>query len=468
MKTRCKNLFLLPALWAALATLNLQPSTAFAQGSLDPAFGTGTGAEDDVQALAVQNDGKIIAAGLFYNINGTANSLGIARLNANGAVDGGFNPGTSVDYGINSVAVQPDGKIVFGGGFTMYQGESRNGITRIYSDGSLDTTFNPGTGVNDQIASVALQPDGKIVIAGYFTSYNGTARSGIARVNTNGTLDVTFNPGTGVNFAVWSSRVLGNGQILLGGGFTSYNGTERRGVARINSDGSLDATFNPGSTSVNDLVRVAIAQSDGKVIVGGDFTTFNSVARSRIARLNADGTLDTSFNPGTGADASVMALAVQPNGKVLAGGSFTAMNSVSLPHLARLLPNGAVDSNFNPGTGANGNVLALALQTNGAVVLGGQFTTFESLSNVRLARLLLNDPLPPLIVASITSSAGNFILSWPAANNAVYRVDYKNSLSSANWSALSNYVTAAGSTAAMTNNPGGDTQRWYRMAWLPF
>jgi len=71
-------------------------------------------------------------------------------------------------------------------------------------------------------------------------------------------------------------------------------------------------------------------------------------------------------------------------------------------------------------------------------------------------------------VASITSSAGNFILSWPAANNAVYRVDYKNSLSSANWSALSNYVTAAGSTAAMTNNPGGDTQRWYRMAWLPF
>jgi len=441
---------------------------AAAQGSLDPAFGTGTGAEDAVQTLAMQSDGKIMAAGLFSYFNGTANSIGIARLNTNGSVDSSFNPGTSVDAGINSVAIQPDGKMILGGGFTQYQGTSRNGITRINVDGSLDTTFNPGTGVNDLITSVVLQPDGKVVIGGYFTTYNGTARSGIARVNTNGILDTTFNPGSGVTSAVWSASVLGNGQILLGGGFTTYNGTGRRGVARINSNGSLDASFNPGATSVNDLVRVAIAQSDGKVIIGGDFTTFNGNARNRIARLNADGTLDTSFNPGAGANASVMALAVQPNGKLLVGGSFTTMNSTSFPHIARLLPNGAVDSNFSPGTGANGDVLALALQTNGMVVLGGQFTTVESLSNVRLARLLLNDLPPPLMTASIASSGGNFILRWPAANNAVYRVDYKDFLDSANWNALSNYVTAAGSSAAMTNNPGGATQRWYRTAWLPF
>ena len=441
---------------------------AAAQGSLDPAFGTGVGAEDAVQTLAVQSDGKIIAAGLFYNVNGTANSLGIARLNTNGVVDSGFDPGSSVDFGISSVAVQPDGKIILGGGFTMYQSASRNGITRINSSGSRDDTFNPGTGVNDIINSVAPQPDGKALIAGAFTFYNGTGRNGIARVNTNGTLDVTFNPGTGIDFAAQSVFVQPDGKILLAGGFTTYNGTGRRGVARINTNGTLDATFNPGTVSVDNLVRVALAQPEGKVIIGGDFATFNNVSRNRIARLNADGTLDTTFNPGTGANGSVLNLAIQPNGKILIGGSFTTMNSASLPHIARLLANGAVDTNFNPGTGANGDVQALALQNDGKVVLGGTFTTFNGQTDVRLARLLLNDPPPVSIFIGITNSVGSFALSWPATKNAVYCADYKSSLTNANWTPLSPYVTALGSTAAMTNNPAGDPQRFYRIAWLPF
>src|SRR5882757_4433916 len=121
----------------------MQPAAA--QGSLDSSFSTGSGAEDAVQALAVQSNGRIIAAGLFYNVNGTANSLAIARLNTNGSVDSSFNPGTSVNFGINSVAIQSDGKMILGGGFTQYQGTSRNGITRINANGSLDTSFNPGT-----------------------------------------------------------------------------------------------------------------------------------------------------------------------------------------------------------------------------------------------------------------------------------------------------------------------------------
>ena len=464
MKT--KQFVRLAALAGVTSVLNASLAT-FAQGSLD-SFNTGTGAEDAVQTLAVQSDGKIIAAGLFYNINGTANSLGIGRLNTDGSVDSSFNPGTSVDFGINSVAIQTDGKIILGGGFTQYQGTSRNGITRINANGLLDTTFNPGSGVNDQINSVALQPDGKVVIGGNLTTYNGTARSGIARVNTNGSLDTTFNPGAGVNLAIDSVSVLTNGQILIAGGFTTYNSVSRRGVARINSNGSLDTTFNPGTVSVDNLVRVAVAQPDGKVIIGGDFATFNNISRNRIARLNADGTLDTTFDPGTGANASVMALAIQPNGKLLVGGSFTTMNSASLPHIVRLLPNGAVDTNFNPGTGANGNVQALAMQNDGKVVLGGTFTTFNGQSDVRLARLLLNDPPPVSIITGITNSGGNVVLNWPATKNAVYRADYKSSLANVNWTPLSPYVTALGSIASTTNNPAGDPQRYYRIAWLPF
>ena len=441
-----------------------------AQGILDTSFNIGTGAEDVVQTLAVQSDGKIVVAGLFYNINGTTNSLGIARLNTNGVVDGNFNPGASVDYGINSVAVQTDGKIILGGGFTMYQGASRNGITRINSDGSRDDTFDPGTGVDDQITAVALQPDGKVVIGGYFTSYNGTGQNGIARVNTNGTLDVTFDPGSGVDFAVSSVQVLTNGQILLAGGFTMYNGVGRRGVARINSNGSLDATFNPGA-SVDNLVRTAIAQPDGKVIIGGDFTTVDGHTRNEIARLNADGTLDTNFTPG--ADNSVYTLAIQPNGKVLVGGDFTMMNNSIRGGIARLLPNGALDGNFDPGPGftlssSPGTVEALALQNDGKIVVGGNFDTFKTISCNYLARLSGADPWQAPTITGITPSAGNVRLNWTALTNGIYRVDSKSSLAAANWTALSPNVTATNNGASLQFIPAGGPAGYYRVAQLPF
>src|ERR1035441_1374245 len=179
-----KQFALLLRLACVVTALSVSLAT-FAQGNLD-AFNTGTGAEDAVQALAVQSDGKIIAAGLFYNINGTANSLGIARLNTNGVVDGSFNPGTSVDYGINSVAIQADGKIILVGGFTQYQGMSRNGITRINANGLLDTTFNPGAGVNFAVDSVSVLTNGRVLIAGGFTTYNSVSRRGVARINSSG------------------------------------------------------------------------------------------------------------------------------------------------------------------------------------------------------------------------------------------------------------------------------------------
>lgn len=439
---------------------------ARAQGALDPGFNTGSGAEDTVQTLAVQSDGKIVAAGLFFNINGAANSLGIARLDTNGNVDSSFDPGTSVDFGISSVAVQPDGKILLGGGFTSYQGVSRNGITRIHSNGARDDAFNPGTGVNDIINSVSLQPDGKALIAGAFTFYNGSGRSGIARVNTNGTLDATFNPGAGVDFAAQSISVQSDGKILLAGGFLNYNGVQRRGVTRVNPNGSRDDTFDPGP-SVNDQVFVARAQPDGKVLIGGDFTTFNGTSRNRIARLNTNGTLDVSFNPGTGANGTVFTLELQPNGKVVIGGSFTSVNGVSRNRIARLLPNGALDAGFNPGTGANGPVRALALQSDGKAVLGGDFSIFNAASNVRLARLLLHDPPQPPLISSIALSNGDVILRWNSITNGVYRVEHTSSLSSPSWTPLPNVISTNNTASVSDNNPGA-AQRYYRAALLPW
>src|SRR5690606_36450331 len=152
---------------------------------------------------------------------------------------------------------------------------------------------------NNSVLSTVIQADGKIIVGGDFTSFNGTIINRIARLNTDGTLDTDFNPGTGFNYGVRSTVIQVDGKIIVGGGFTSFNGTIINRIARLNTDGTLDTDFNPGTGFSSGVYSTAL-QVDGKIIVGGDFTSFNGVSRGRIARLNTDGTLDTDFNPGTG------------------------------------------------------------------------------------------------------------------------------------------------------------------------
>jgi uncharacterized delta-60 repeat protein len=164
-------------------------------------------------------------------------SVGIARLNADGSLDSSFNPGTGVWYGaVYSVALQPDGKVLIGGNFTSVNGTNRNRVARLNANGSLDSSFNPGTGVSGQVLSIALQSDGKVLIGGLFTSVNGTNRNNIARLNANGSLDGSFNPGTGANGPVGSIALQPDGKVFIGGDFTTVNGVVRPRVARLYGD----------------------------------------------------------------------------------------------------------------------------------------------------------------------------------------------------------------------------------------
>src|SRR5207249_1691942 len=133
------------------------------------------------------------------------------------------------------------------------------------------TSFDPGTGANNTVYTSALQADGKIIIGGDFTSYNGTARNRIARLNTDGSLDTSFNPGTGSNNNVFTMALQVNGKIVIGGDFTTYNGTSRNTIARLNTDGSLDTTFNPAGTGATYEVAAIVLQADGKIVIAGDF-----------------------------------------------------------------------------------------------------------------------------------------------------------------------------------------------------
>jgi uncharacterized delta-60 repeat protein len=202
-------------------------------------------------------------------------------------------------------------------------------------DGAVDPTFQSGSGPNNDVGAIAVQTDGKILIGGNFTSYNGVGRNRIARLNADGSLDPGFEPGAGSNGHVETMAMQTDGKVLITGGFTSYNGVGRNRIARLNPDGSLDPGFEPG-VGTNNSVLAIVVQGDGKILIGGFFTTYNGVGRNRIARLNADGSLDPGFEPGAGANSVVQTIAVQGDGKVLIGGFFTSVDTSPQSKIARL------------------------------------------------------------------------------------------------------------------------------------
>ena len=356
-------------------------------GNLDTSFDPGT--NNEVDALAVQPDGKILVGGGFTTLggggSGTTTRNRIGRLNPDGSLDNSFDPGA--DDLVLALAVQPDGKILVGGLFTTLGGGGtgwRNKIGRLNPDGSLDTNFDPGA--DNSVTALAVQPDGKILVGGIFTRLGGgvwgtTPRNSIGRLSQDGILDGSFDPGA--NSWVYVLAVQPDEKILVGGWFTTLGGggtgtTARNYVGRLNADGSLDTSFNPGA---NSYIYALVVQPDGKILVGGSFTMLGgggtgTIMRNYIGRLNADGSLDTSFDPG--ANGAVVALAVQADGKILVGGVFTTLGgggtgTATVNRIGRLNPDGSLDTSFNPG--ANGSVYTLGVQPDGKILVGGNFTT---------------------------------------------------------------------------------------------
>jgi uncharacterized delta-60 repeat protein len=238
--------------------------------------------------------------------------------------------------------------VVIGGDFTTVNGVTRNRIARLNGDGSLDTGFQNGmagvAGAEPYCFAVAVQSDGKVLIGGSFATVNGVARNCIARLNDDGSLDTGFQNGmAGANHRVLSVAVQSDGKVLIGGNFDTISGVARNRIARLNNDGSLDTGFMNGLSGADNSVSTVAVQSDGKVIIGGTFTAVNGGAPSRIARLNSDGSLDTGFLDGcSGADNGVFSVVAQSDGKVLLGGYFGTMNGVARNNVARLI--GASDT----------------------------------------------------------------------------------------------------------------------------
>ena len=312
------------------------------------------------------------------------------------ATDPPNNPNPGANGTVFGLAMQTDDRPVIVGNFTAYNTTPRNRIARLNVNGDLDPSFAPGAGADDFINAVALTPAGQIVIGGGFTSFNGSSRRGVARLNSDGSLDATFNPGLGAAGTVWGLDVqLPNGQVVIGGDFTTVNGEVRQYVARLNPNGSVDETFIPAVP--DDMINAVAVDSTGKVIIGGAFSTINGIRRRCIARLNVDGSLDNTFNPGTGVDGPVYAIKIQTDNKILIGGAFTEFDLRQRNSIARLNTDGSLDTTFNPGTGFDGPVYCLGLElsngTNVFIYAGGLFSSYNDTRRLALARLFLTGEL---------------------------------------------------------------------------
>jgi uncharacterized delta-60 repeat protein len=249
-------------------------------------------------------------------------------------------------------------KAYIGGWFTSIQGTAAQRIARINMPGmTIDTSFNTTTGfVNEEdVQMMALQSDGKLIVGGQFTSYKGSSYNRIIRLNSDATIDTSFNPGTGFNNTVIRNciAIQSDGKIIVGGNFTTYNGTSANRIIRLNSDGSIDTGFVYGTGFDSNVTALAL-DSNGKIVVAGQFQTYNGSSRNRIIRLNTNGTIDTGFSIGTGFSSSVGAIAIQSDGKILVGGEFSAYNGSTANQLCRLNSDGTIDSSFSSGTGILG------------------------------------------------------------------------------------------------------------------
>jgi uncharacterized delta-60 repeat protein len=316
---------------------------------LDRTFNIGSGFDGAVNAIEIQPDQKIVCVGSFTTYNGTTQN-NITRLNPNGTRDTSFSIGTGFDATAFNAAVQNDGKIVAIGQFATYNGTTQNGITRLNPDGTRDTSFSIGTGFDSVPYGLAIQDDGKIIVGGQFTTYNGTTQNRITRLNSDGTRDTTFNIGAGISSnSVNEIKIQDDGKIIVVGSFIDYSGSTQNNIVRLNLDGTIDTSFNIGtgfSGTVGSTVFGAAIQSDQKIVCVGDFTSYSGSTQNRITRLNPDGTRDTTFNIGTGLNTQALKVAIQNDGKIIVAGGYQSYNGVTQKCLIRLNSDGTRDSTF--------------------------------------------------------------------------------------------------------------------------
>lgn len=318
----------------------------------------------------------------------------IERLMPDGSRDTTFDPNVGRSGSVHAMARLADGRLVIAGDFNSFNGVPAVGLVMTNADGSLDSTFDPGTGFSSIPTRLFAQPDGKVIAIGPFTSYNGTVVPGIARILTNGTIDTQFTLTPNVGATIEWVEILNDGQMYLGGNFSTINGVSRPGVARVNSDGSLDSSFNAlmGGAPTVTAVRVL---ADGKVLIGGSFSGVGGFNRSNFVRVDSTGALDQGFNPANTIAGRIYSM---PDGTIYTT-SAIQQNSTVLKRNS----DGSIDPTFTSPpfqeTSNTAVIESLIVMPDGSVIVGGRFNRVGTSTRTGIARLAPNGSLDVLFIA---------------------------------------------------------------------
>jgi uncharacterized delta-60 repeat protein len=400
-------------------------------GDADLSFNATLDTNSAVFVVAVQPDGRMIIGGEFTNIQGFQRS-NIARLNVDGSVDIDFNPGLGANGSVCSIACQPDGKILIAGSFTAVDNTNRQGVARLNDNGSLDGGFTVGTGATGtggypHVNTIALQNDGKVIAVGDFGAFNGVGRKSVVRLYSNGNVDSNFIPATNIEENYNSVLVQPDGKILVAGYYRYYDGQifESYKLLRLNTNGTADNSFQQlvGPTVQNFMAFTALArQADGKVLVS------ETTSERFLIRCNVNGSSDSSFIPhSTGGYGPI---ALQPDGKILLGDGLGVV---------RLNTNGSPDSSFQS---VASDVRAIVRQPDGNVVICGSFEMVNGVPRRGIARIYGDSPGPSL---NITRSNTFAIVSWPVTALSFQLQENTNLSVPNSWSLVAQFpVTNAG------------------------
>ncbi len=365
--------------------------------------------DDDVEQIVIQPDGKVLVSGFYYSFNDTVRSC-IARLNADGSLDKTFRVyGYDVDFGdgINVLKLLPDGKILLGAlAYSAEYLDNNKHLLRLNGDGSVDSAFHqPDRSQMPYLLwDIAVQADGKIIVAGESDGNDQRDGSSLLRLNINGSVDTAFHsviviPNVvGTRVAINTIALTSAGKLIAGGNFflAGDNSYRRQYLVQLNSNGTLSDDFT-ADTSVHDEIYKLALQNDKKIVFAGGSHTIGGIAPNPLGRLNADGSKDNTFNTGTGPNVAVKAITALADGRLLIGGNFNSYNGIYAKGVARLNANGTLDDSFSAGSGVSYNtpflncyVRTISVDTNGSYFIGGQFNVYNHVSEGGLVKVNAN------------------------------------------------------------------------------
>jgi hypothetical protein len=371
-------------------------------------FNSGTGLNNNAWTVDYDSNNNYIVGGEFTAYNGVTYNR-IIRFNSSGVPDSTFN-GLSAGFNgkVYVVKVQPDNKILVGGIFTSYNGVVANRIIRLNYDGTIDNTFDCGVGIGGFLGGrqetvvfdIDVQTDGKILIIGSFTTYNGITVNGILRVDSGGTYDSSFVTGSGLNICYYGFiRQRDENTIIIGGYMGNYNGINTRSMCRLSSTGTFLNYYVNDATNSGHPEDIFI-NTDGTLISVGTLSTGSPSYNVVPIKNNNDYTRNTTFlsNVGTGFGpypttyATAYAIDGDSTGKYVIGGSIlTTYNGNPIQQILKINSDGTYDNTWNTSSGFNGNVYDLKInEIQNLIYVVGSFTSFSGQSRQRVAVLNLN------------------------------------------------------------------------------